>query len=407
MKVGIIGGGPSGLMCACICSLNNKNQVTIFDSNDRLGKKLYITGNGRCNVTNFTDTNNFLKNVVRNSKFLYSAINMFSSQDTINFFTTNNTPLKIENRGRVFPKSDKSNDIIKTFEKILNKNKVQIKLNSKITTIKKEDDLYIVKTNDCFYKFDALVLATGGKSYHFTGSTGDGYKFASFFNHNIIDPIPALVPIFLKNYDGNLAGVSLKDVKISLQTNKKTISSEHQEILFTHFGVSGPSIINLSSLINRLDLNNSKLIIDLIPNQDFKQLDNMLIKDFERFKVKNIKNYMKTLIPFSLVEEFLKMCYIDNNLRLCDFTKEKRHAIVSLLKNFSYDIKGLGGFNEAFVTSGGIDVKEVNPRTMESKLSKNLFIIGELLDIDALTGGFNIQIALSTGFSAGQFINSL
>lgn len=407
MKVGIIGGGPSGLMCAYICSLNNKNQVTIFDSNDRLGKKLYITGNGRCNVTNFTDTNNFLKNVVRNSKFLYSAINMFSSQDTINFFATNNTPLKIENRGRVFPKSDKSSDIIKTFEKILNKNKVQIKLNSKITTLKKEDDLYIVKTNDCFYKFDILVLATGGKSYPFTGSTGDGYKFASFFNHKIIDPIPALVPIFLKNYDGNLAGVSLKDVKISLQTNKKTISSECQEILFTHFGVSGPSIINLSSLINRLDLNNSKLIIDLIPNQAFKQLDNMLIKDFERFKVKNIKNYMKTLIPFSLVEEFLRMCYIDKNLRLCDLTKEKRHAIVSLLKNFSYDIKGLGGFKEAFVTSGGVDVKEVNPKTMESKLSKNLFIIGELLDIDALTGGFNIQIALSTGFSAGQFINSL
>ena len=187
MKVGIIGGGPSGLMCACICSLNNKNQVTIFDSNDRLGKKLYITGNGRCNVTNFTDTNNFLKNVVRNSKFLYSAINMFSSQDTINFFTANNTPLKIENRGRVFPKSDKSSDIIKTFEKILNKNKVQIKLNSKITTLKKEDDLYIVKTNDCFYKFDILVLATGGKSYPFTGSTGDGYKFASFFNHKIIN----------------------------------------------------------------------------------------------------------------------------------------------------------------------------------------------------------------------------
>ena len=406
MKVGIIGGGPSGLMCACICSLNNKNQVTIFDSNDRLGKKLYITGNGRCNVTNFTDTNNFLKNVVRNSKFLYSAINMFSSQDTINFFTTNNTPLKIENRGRVFPKSDKSNDIIKTFEKILNKNKVQIKLNSKITTIKKEDDLYIVKTNDCFYKFDALVLATGGKSYPFTGSTGDGYKFASFFNHKIIDPIPALVPIFLKNYDGKLAGVSLKDVKISLQVNQKTISSECQEILFTHFGVSGPSIINLSSLINRLDLSNSKLVIDLKPNQDFKQLDNMLIKDFERFKIKNIKNYMKTLIPFSLVEEFLRMCYIDNNLRLCDLTKEKRHAIVSLLKNFSYDIKGLGGFKEAFVTSGGVDVKEVNPKTMESKLSKNLFIVGELLDIDALTGGFNIQIALSTGFSAGQFINS-
>lgn len=403
MKIGIVGGGPSGLMCAYVCAQNETYQVVLFNSNEKLGKKLYITGKGRCNVTNYVDESEFLKNVVRNEKFLYSALNSFSPKDTIDFFNSNNTMLKVERGNRVFPISDKASDITKTFEKLLKKENVTIKLNTKIFDIKKEDDVFILKTNNSEFKFDILVLATGGKSYPSTGSTGDGYKFASCFGHSIITPVPGLVSIKLKDYKGSLSGLSLKNVSVSVKKDKEIIS-KFGEMLFTHSGVSGPVVLSISSFINRLDIKNAKLVIDLKPGLDIKQLDNRLLRDFEKFKLKSIKNYLKEFLPNSLINEFLGKLSFRQDIRLCDLTKEMRYDIVLLLKNFSYEIKSLGDFNEAIITSGGVDVKEINPKTMESKKVKNLFIVGELLDVDALTGGFNIQIALSTGFLAGKYI---
>ena len=402
MKIVIVGGGPSGLMCAYQSSQGD-NEIIIFDSNEKLGKKLYITGKGRCNVTNYVDESEFLKNVVRNEKFLYSALNSFSPKDTIDFFNSNNTMLKVERGNRVFPTSDKASDITKTFEKLLKKENVTIKLNTKIFDIKKEDDVFILKTNNSEFKFDILVLATGGKSYPSTGSTGDGYKFASYFGHSIITPVPGLVSIKLKDYNESLSGLSLKNVSVSVKKDKEIIS-KFGEMLFTHSGVSGPVVLSISSFINRLDIKNAKLVIDLKPGLDIKQLDNRLLRDFEKFKLKSIKNYLKELLPNSLINEFLGKLSFRQDIRLCDLTKEMRYDIVLLLKNFSYEIKSLGDFNEAIITSGGVDVKEINPKTMESKKVKNLFIVGELLDVDALTGGFNIQIALSTGFLAGKYI---
>lgn len=406
MNIIIIGAGPAGLMCATQCCKNKNNKVIVLDSNDKVGKKLYITGKGRCNVCNKTTKEDFLSNVVSNSKFLYTAINQFSPEDTISFFESNGTKLKIERGNRVFPVSDKASDISKTFLKILNKENVEIKLNQTVKKIDKVNESFCIKTNKQIFYSDVLVIATGGKSYSVTGSKGDGYNFAKDLGHTVTQIKPALVPINLKDYDGSLAGLSLKNVNVFLKVNNKEYS-QFGEMLFTHKGVSGPIILTLSSLVNKFNLNDIDLNIDLKPALSEEKLDERLLRDFKDFKNKNLKNYLKELLPSSLIEFFIKKGNFDANISVCNITKEVRKKIINLLKNFTFKIKSLEDIEYAIVTSGGINVKEINPKNMESKIVPNLFFIGEVLDLDAFTGGFNIQIALSTGYCSGSYIKNL
>ena len=406
MKVIIIGAGPAGLMCATECCKNKENKIVLLDSNEKVGKKLYITGKGRCNVCNKTTKEDFLNNVVNNSKFLFAAINQFSPDDTVSFFESNGTKLKVERGNRVFPVSDKASDISKTFLKVLNQDNVEIKLNNNVKKIYKTEKGFEIQTDKQKFQADVLVVATGGRSYSVTGSKGDGYKFAKDFGHSIIKINPALVPINLKDYDGSLAGLSLKNVEISLKVNNKKYS-QFGEMLFTHKGVSGPIILTLSSLVNKFNLENVDLDIDLKPALSIEKLDERLLRDFKEYKTKILKNYLKELLPSSFIEFFIKKGNFDSNIPVCNIGKEMRKNIINLLKKFSFRIKSLEDIEYAIVTSGGVNVKEINPKTMESKLVSNLFFVGEVLDLDAFTGGFNIQIALSTGYSAGAYIKNL
>ena len=406
MKILIIGTGPAGLMCAVECSKNKDNEVILIDSNEKFGKKIYITGKGRCNVCNKTTKEDFLNNVVTNNKFLYTAINMFSPEDTINFFESNGTKLKVERGNRVFPLSDKASDITKTFEKLIKKNNVKVFLNNSVSSISKNEGIFIVKTKNGNIKCDCVVVATGGKSYSVTGSKGDGYKFAKDFGHNITEIKPALVPINLLNFDSSLAGLSLKNVKVCVTINNKTFS-EFGEMLFTHKGVSGPIVLSLSSLVNKYNLKNVELIIDLKPALTKEKIDERLIRDFKDFKTKILKNYLKELLPKGLIDFFIKVGRFDPEIPVCNIDKKTRTEIVNLLKNLPFKIDRLEDIEYAIITSGGVNVKEINPKTMESKKVSNLFFVGEVLDVDAFTGGFNMQIALSTGYCAGNYLKNI
>jgi len=409
MRIIIIGCGPAGMMCAVECSKNSNNDVIMLEGNDKVGKKLYITGKGRCNVCNNTDANGVINNVVNNPKFLYTAINNFGPQDVINFFENNNLKLKTERGNRVFPVSDKASDVSKVFLNILKKQNVKIIYNQKVLKIvKNADSGYTIYTQNNTYKTDCVVIATGGKSYSSTGSNGDGYKFAKMLNINVNPIKPALVPIKLNNYNGELAGLSLKNISINYDDkSSKNKISLFGEMLFTHTGVSGPIVLSLSSLINNKDLKQGCLFIDLKPALTFEQLNNRLLRDFETFKNKSLKNYLKELLPQSLIEYFLKECKISGETSVCNINKEQRKTIIENLKHFNLSINKLEDVEYGIVTSGGVDVKEINPKTMESKNNKGLFFVGEVLDVDALTGGYNIQIALSTGYCAGNYLYSL
>jgi predicted Rossmann fold flavoprotein len=406
MKIVIIGTGPAGLMCAVKASENKNNSVILCDKNDKIGKKLYITGKGRCNVCNNTSIQNFLENVVNNSKFLMSSLNSFTPSDTIKFFESNGTKLKTERGNRVFPQSDKASDITKTFAKILKRDNVELNLNSKVQCIKKIDNGFEIKIKDKIFNCDAVVISTGGKSYVSTGSSGDGYAFAKMLGHNVVQLKPALVPIKLKDFDSNLAGLTLKNVTVTVKVKDK-IFSQFGEMLFTHSGVSGPIILTLSSFLNKYTLNDCELIIDLKPAISSKELEDRLINDFKTFKHKSFKNYLKELLPLSLIDYFIKRMDINYDKQVCLINKEERKRIVDFLKNMNFSIACLEDLDYAIVTSGGVDVKEINPKTMESKICNNLFFVGEVIDVDALTGGFNIQIALSTGFCAGKYLSEI
>lgn len=402
MDIIVIGGGPAGMMTA-ITAKNKDNNVTIFDSNEKLGKKLFITGKGRCNLTNDIPPNDFLSKVVSNSKFLYGGINTFTPQDAMEFVESNGTKLKVERGGRVFPVSDKSSDIIKAFERAIKSLGVKSLLECKVEHIIKVNDRFVIKTNLGEYKADCVVVATGGCSYSTTGSTGDGYKFAKDFGHNIVDIRPALVPIDLQKFDKRLAGLSLKNVKVTIDICGKKIT-EFGEMLFTHTGVSGPIILSLSSKINRLNIKGENLSIDLKPALTEEQLDLRILRDFENYKNKDFKNYIQELLPKSMIEPFLDRLNFDACTKVNSITKSNRQEIIKLLKNFSFKIDSLKDVNCGIVTAGGVDVKQLNPRTMESKIVPGLYFVGEVVDLDAVTGGYNIQIALSTGYLAGKDI---
>lgn len=393
MKIAIIGGGPAGMMCAIKAAENH--QVTIFEKNEKLGKKLFITGKGRCNLTNYCDEREFLKNIVNNSSFMYSSIYSFSPFTTYYYFEELGLPLKVERGNRVFPASDKSSDVIKAYEKKLKDLGVKINLNYEVTSIEKVDGKFIINGRE---KFDKVVIASGGISYKLTGSTGDGYKFAKDFGHKVIDQVPGLIGINLKN-NFSLAGLTLKNVELKVLKDKKILSREFGEMLFTHRGISGPIVLTTSSKINRLK--DFEMYLDLKPALDPEKLDARILRDFEENQNKNLENVMKSLLPRDLIIYVLEGAGISGEKKVNQITKEEREGLVRTIKNFGLKFDSLDDIDRAIVTSGGVDVKDIDPKTMESKKVKGLYFIGEVLDLDGLTGGFNIQIANSTGYSCG------
>lgn len=393
MKIAIIGGGPAGMMCAIKAAENH--QVTIFEKNEKLGKKLFITGKGRCNLTNYCDEREFLKNIVNNSSFMYSSIYSFSPFTTYYYFEELGLPLKVERGNRVFPASDKSSDVIRAYEKKLKALGVKINLNYEVTSIEKVDGRFIINGRE---KFDKVVIASGGISYKLIGSTGDGYKFAKDFGHKVIDQVPGLIGINLKN-NFSLAGLTLKNVELKILKDKKILSREFGEMLFTHRGISGPIVLTTSSKINRLK--DFEMYLDLKPALDPEKLDARILRDFLENQNKNLENVMKSLLPRDLIIYVLESAGISGDKKVNQITKEDRERLVRTIKNFSLKFDSLDDIDRAIVTSGGVDVKDIDPKTMESKKVSGIYFIGEVLDLDGLTGGFNIQIANSTGYSCG------
>ena len=407
MKVIVIGAGPAGMMAAIRAAENGAN-VILFEKNNRLGKKLSITGKGRCNITNIADNAEVIKNIPGNGKFLYSALKNFSTADTVNFFENLGLKTKIERGGRIFPQSDNAADVIEVLENKLNLLGVDIKLNSRVTEIFADNKkIRGVEVDKKFFDADKIILATGGKSYPATGSTGDGFIFAEKLGHTITEILPALVPLEVEeDFIKDLQGLSLKNVRVTLNADNKKISEIFGEMLFTHFGISGPIILTLSRTVAKL-LSEKKfveLLINLKPALTAEQLNLRILRDFEKFKHKIIKNSLVELLPQKLIPIILDLAYIDENKKIDEITKIERLRLVKILQNLSLTIIKTRPISEAIVTAGGISVKEINPATMESKIIKNLFIVGEVADIDGFTGGFNLQAAWAMGNAAG--INS-
>ncbi len=395
----VIGGGASGMM-ASIFSARNGNSTLILDHNEKLGKKLYITGKGKCNLTNNSPIETHLNNTITNSKFMFSALNQFSPQDTMDFFEENGLPLRTERGNRVFPDSDKSSDVIKTLEKTMNRYGVVVSLNQGIKSVKKEKQFHILCDNNINYTCNSLIVATGGVSYAGTGATGLGYDIAKQFGHKIVEPRSALCPIVVNDDISELNGLSLRNVTLTYTNGKKTYE-EFGDMLFTFNSLTGPIALTMSSKINKLDIKDTKLYIDLKPALSEEKLDEKFQREFTEFAKKDYRNYLNSLLPASFIEFFMRKTKIKNK-KMSEFTKTDRLTLINTLKKFDFSIKSLDNINVSIVTSGGVDVKDINAKTCESKLIENLYFVGEVLDIDALTGGFNLQIAWSTGYVAGN-----
>lgn len=402
-NVTIVGGGAAGMMAAIIASKNGK-KVTLIEQNEKLGKKLFITGKGRCNITNACDIEDLFQSVVTNPKFLYSSFYSFSNDMVMDFFEKLGLPYKVERGNRVFPLSDHSSDVIKVLEREMKNNGVEILLNTKVSSIIVENNIckgVNIKGGKAIYS-DSVIVATGGVSYPRTGACGDGYKFAKSVGHSIIETKPSLVPFELADSCcKDLMGISLKNVSATIYADGKKIYSDFGEMLFTHFGVSGPIIIKASAYIHKYLDKDLTLTIDLKPALDEKQLDERLIKDFNIFINKQLKNGLEKLLLRSLIPVIIDKSGLDGDKKINELTKEERHKLLMTIKNVTFKITGLRGWDEAIITKGGVKVKEIDPGTMESKLTSGLYFAGEVLDLDALTGGFNLQIAWSTGYLAG------
>ena len=415
MKVIVIGGGPAGILAA-ISAAEEKNEVILLEKNEILGKKLLITGKGRCNITSSLEMSEFINNIPGNGRFLYSAFQNFTNTDIIRLLNNEGLKVKTERGNRVFPVTDKAKDVL---DALLNKMK---KLNVKIITKAKVNKIILnnqqneVKAieleNEEKILADKIILATGGKSYPLTGSTGEGYIIAEKVGHNITDLKGSIVPLISREETcKQLQGLSLKNVKIKLEDieNKKVIYEDFGEMLFTHFGVSGPTILSSSphllrykNVEEKLKQNKIKLIIDFKPALSENQLDDRILRDFEEFKNKEFKNSLNKLLPQKLIPVIIELSKINENKKVNEITKVERQKIGSLLKRFEVIINGFRPIEEAIVTAGGIDIKQINPKTMESKIIKGLYFAGEIIDVDAYTGGFNLQIAYSTGYTAGK-----
>ncbi len=403
MKIAIIGGGASGLFAAAV--LSKSADVTVFESNEKAGKKIYITGKGRCNFTNFCSPDDFLLSVVRGGKFLMSAIYSFPPQKAVDYFAEHGLKYVVERGNRVFPLSGKASDVTATLVRAIETNKGKILYDSIVTDIYKNVDNFVVMSGENKYSFDKVILATGGMSYPTTGSTGDGYKFARKFGHSIVQPKSALCPIILKDDVTSLEGLSLKNVKVNVKVGKK-VYSQFGEMLFTYNGVSGPCVLSLSSQINRLE-GNALLTIDLKPALSVEELDKRILRDFEQNINRDYRNSLGDLLPKSLIPYVIRRSGISPEKKVNLITKEERNKLVETLKSLTFNIECLDKIEVAIITSGGVELKEVNPKTMESKLASGLYVIGELLDVDALTGGYNLQIAWSTAYAAASHIGEL
>lgn len=406
-KVIVIGGGPAG-MFAAIAAAENGHQVEIIERNDKLGKKLFITGKGRCNITNACEIEELFINVKRNAKFLYSAFYSYDNNRVIAFFNEHGTPVKIERGNRVFPVSDHSSDVIAALKKCLLDHKVTLSYHLTVQELLIADGCVKgVRLTDGKQKTaDAVIVATGGQSYTSTGSTGDGYRFAKQAGHTIMECAPSLVPFTAEeNYVKELQGLSLKNVKVSIRQGKKLLFEDFGEMIFTHFGVSGPLILSASSVVNdAIRKGTLAMTINLKPALSEEQLDHRILRDFNESQNKQFVNAIHGLYPAKLVPVMIALSGIDPMKRVNEITKEERQALVQVTRNFPVTLDGLRGFEEAIITRGGVCVKEVDPSTMESKLTTGLYFAGEVLDLDAVTGGFNLQIAWSTGYLAGNSI---
>ena len=404
-KIVVIGAGPAGIMAAGKAA-ENGNQVILVEKNNRIGRKILISGKGRCNITNNTDIEGLIENTPGNGCFLYSAFYTFSNTDLIDFFNKYGLKTKVERGGRVFPVSDNAKDVVDTLNAFLKKKRVDLWLNSPVEKILTEDKKVtgIMLKSGKIISCDMVVLATGGASYPGTGSTGDGYKMAKELGHTIVPLKPSLVPLITKEeWVKDLQGLSLKNVSITLVDNKgKKIYSDFGEMLFTHFGVSGPIILSASRHMLDYDYKGVKLIIDLKPALAEEKLDERIQRDFLKFSRKQFKNSLDELLPQKLIPVIVRLSKIDSAKTVNQITKEERRFLVKLLKNLTLTINGARPIEEAIVTSGGVSVDEINPSTMESKLIKGLFFAGEVIDLDAYTGGFNLTIAFSTGYLAGM-----
>lgn len=398
-KVVVIGAGAAG-MIASVFAAEAGSLVTLIDKNEKTGKKLYITGKGRCNVTNACDDEDFFKNVVNNPKFLYSAYYGFNNLSLMELIEQAGCKLKEERGNRVFPASDHSSDILATFNRLLAKHNVEVLLNTTVTSVKPGS----VFTNKGRIDADSIIIATGGASYTSTGSTGDGYKFAESLGHTVIEPKGALVPLVTKEGDAkDMQGLSLKNVKILLESGGKKVYSDFGEMLFTHFGVSGPVILSASSYYAKSAYGKEAVLhIDLKPALDEKTLDERILRDFDEAKNKAFKNSLDKLLPKLMIPVVIKRSKIDEDKKVNEITREERLLIGKIIKDLTFTVTGASSINEAIITSGGVNIKEINPSTMESKITPGIYFAGEVMDVDALTGGFNLQIAWSTGALAGM-----
>lgn len=420
-KVVVIGGGAAGMMAA-IAAADNGARVTIYEKNEKLGKKLFITGKGRCNVTNAGDMENLFANVMTNEKFLYSAFYTYDNRMVMDFLEKAGCPLKVERGDRVFPVSDHSSDVIAAFQRELRNRDVEIVLNCGVKEIlwkassacesageesapgKKDAPvaLGVLLENGTKIMADSVIVATGGISYASTGSTGDGYRFAENTGHKVTECKPSLVPFNIKeSWCRDAMGVSLKNVSLRLVCGKKEIYNGFGEMLITHFGISGPLALSASSFYVSKAKGETLVYIDLKPALDVQQLDKRVLRDFEEAKNKQFKNSLNHLFPQKLIPVMIQLSGINPEKKVNEITKEERKVFVELIKNVPMTIAGVRDFKEAIITKGGVSVKEVNPSTMESKRLEGLFFAGEVLDLDALTGGYNLQIAWSTGYLAG------
>lgn len=391
-------------MIAAYSAALTSKQVILLEKNEKLGKKIFITGKGRCNLTNASDMNTVMENVVSNKRFLFSAFKNFTNEDIMNLVENNGTKLKIERGNRVFPVSDHSSDIIKSLENAIRDLHVDIRLNTKVDELIIENDRCIgVTIGKNKIMADAVIVATGGMSYQATGSDGDGYRFAKEAGLSVSKLYPSLVPF---NIEGErikaLQGLSLKNIHAYIYNDKKLVYDEFGEMLFTHFGVSGPVIISASAVIGNKNIKGYKLSIDLKPALDEEKLDERILRDFTEQKNKALKNSLNKLFPAKLIDEVIFQSKLDPDKKVNLLTKEERHSLVHATKNLEYVISSTRGFNEAIITKGGVEVSQINPKTMESKKIKGLFFAGEVLDLDAFTGGYNLQIAWSTGYAAGE-----
>lgn len=406
-KIIIIGGGAAGMMAALAAS-GNGNKVCLYEKNEKAGKKIYITGKGRCNVTNASDIDQVFKSIVTNPKFMYSAFYTLTNDMIMDMFSSElGVALKVERGNRVFPESDKSSDIIAGLLKAMKKRNVEIHLNTEVKELITENNIIRgVRLDDgTTDNGDSVIVATGGFSYQSTGSTGDGYRWAKETGHKVTDIFPALVPLEVKEeYAKELQGLSLKNVKVSFIKNNKVLCSDFGEMLFTHFGISGPVILSGSSYVVKSIKKGEKIhiSIDLKPALSKETLDARVLREFGEFTNKDFRNSLGNLLPKSLIPVIIRLSGINQFKKVNEVTKEERKRFVELIKDFPLTVKDTRGFNEAIITQGGVCVKDINPATMESKHIKGLFFAGEVIDVDALTGGYNLQIAWSTGWLAGK-----